>query len=68
MKVKMKREEHRDAIESETHDIKQHMHQHGPAAEQVNAMRKRYLGHGELELAAKEDGYEIRRRLIMHAV
>jgi wobble nucleotide-excising tRNase len=59
--VKERREKQLNALDSDIDDIKQQMRQHGPAAEQVNAMIQRYLGHNELALAAKDEGYEIRR-------
>lgn len=35
--------------------------QHGPAAEKINALVRSYLGHGELTIVAKDDGYELHR-------
>lgn len=46
---------------AEIDTIKQQVRQHGPAADRVNEMIRRYLGHDELEVAAKDEGYEIRR-------
>lgn len=37
------------------------MRQHGPVANRVNTMIHKYLGHKELEIAAKDEAYEIRR-------
>ncbi|MDZ7839633.1 MAG: AAA family ATPase [Gammaproteobacteria bacterium] len=51
----------RDELIANIAALKQQMRQHGPAADRVNTMIHRYLGHDELEIAAKNEGYEIRR-------
>ncbi|MFA9476947.1 AAA family ATPase [Phycisphaerales bacterium AB-hyl4] len=48
-------------LEEEIDELAQQMRQHGPAAVHINVMIYRYLGHKELEIAANENGYEIRR-------
>lgn len=44
-KAKEMREYQRDELDSNIDEIRQQMRQHGPAAEQLNAIIQRYLGH-----------------------
>ncbi|KIO48498.1 AAA family ATPase [Nitrosospira sp. NpAV] len=45
----------------EEEQLKKDMRKHGPAAEKISKMIRNYLGRTELEVAALEDGYELRR-------
>lgn len=51
----------RNVLTDEIDNLKRQMRKHGPAADRVNTMIHKYLGHKELEIAAKDEGYEIRR-------
>lgn len=41
--------------------LRQQMRQHGPAADLITRMLHSYLGHRELEISAREEGYQVRR-------
>ena len=49
------------ALANKVDKLRQSMREHGPAAEMINHMIHNYLGHKELEIAALENGYELRR-------
>ncbi|MEX0885824.1 MAG: AAA family ATPase [Phycisphaeraceae bacterium] len=53
--------EHHNTLQTTHDNLKQKMRRHGPAAHYINSLIQRYLGHRELEIAGKDDGYEIRR-------
>ncbi|MCH8824636.1 MAG: AAA family ATPase [Planctomycetes bacterium] len=61
-RVKDKLQARSDQLATRVDDLKQGMRKHRPAAKRINAMIHRYLGHRELELAPKKEGYEIRRK------
>lgn len=42
-------------------DLDHKLRQHGAAAQKINKLVSNYLGHCELEIAAVDDGYELRR-------
>lgn len=48
--------------ESERDSILEKMREHGPAADRINKLIRNYLGHGELRLSAREEGYQLERR------
>ena len=48
--------------EKEREYILERLRQHGPAADAINRLMHRYLGHGEFRLSALEKGYRILRR------
>jgi len=50
-----------DELKLQAEQLKQDMRQHGPAAELINRLIGSYLGRNELQIAALEAGYEIRR-------
>lgn len=49
------------SLNKEEERIKKEVRTHGPAAKLISEMVQSYLGHGALEVAALEDGYELRR-------
>ena len=53
--------EHKVTLQTKHDGLKQKMRQHGPAAHYITSLIQRYLGHRELEIAGKDEGYEIRR-------
>lgn len=42
-------------------ELRSSIREHGPAASQINKLVRSYLGHGELAIAAVDQGYEIHR-------
>ena len=51
----------RDEAVGDADRLKGEIRQHGPAATRISQLIKNYLGHGALEVAPLDDGYEIRR-------
>ena len=47
------------SLNKEEERIKKEVRTHGPAAKLISEMVQSYLGHGALEVAALEDGYEL---------
>lgn len=56
-----KAEEEFAAITREIAELTQRLRSHGPAAEVINKMIKAYLRHGDIEVVAQNDGYQLRR-------
>lgn len=50
-----------ETLEGEIKALRMKVQEHGKAAEKINALVKSYLGHGELTIAAVEEGYELQR-------
>ena len=48
-------------LDKEEERLKKEVRKHGPAAKQISRMVHSFLGRTELEVAAREDGYELRR-------
>ncbi|WP_198534125.1 AAA family ATPase [Aquidulcibacter paucihalophilus] len=42
-------------------ELSQQLRNHGPAAEAINALIKAYLRHGDIEIVAQDDGFQLRR-------
>jgi wobble nucleotide-excising tRNase len=55
------REELQQVLASRVEGIKKRLRQHGLAVEPINRLLAAYLGHGDVTLAASEDGYQIER-------
>jgi wobble nucleotide-excising tRNase len=49
------------ALDERINATRQMMRQHGPAAEKINSLIKSFLRHSDVEIAAVESGFEIRR-------
>lgn len=50
-----------DKLEKRIEDLTQQLRNHGPAADVINALIKAYLRHGDIEIAAQDDGFQLRR-------
>jgi len=48
-------------LSDEVDTLRQKLRQHRPAAEVINKLIQSYLRHGQIEIAALEDGFQIRR-------
>lgn len=46
---------------SEANSLREQVRQHGPAADVITRMLHCYLGHREIDVSARDDGYEVRR-------
>ena len=55
-------EEKRESLKTEAERLRTATRRHGPAADMINNMIRGYLGHDEIEIATREEGYELRRR------
>lgn len=51
-----------EALKQKVEDLKRATRQHGPAAERLNKLLRSYLGRKELEIAVRDEGFEIRRK------
>lgn len=49
------------STDREIDDLRRQTREHGPAATLINGMIKAYLGHGELQIAAIDEGYRLLR-------
>ncbi len=50
-----------DELEKRIEELTQQLRNHGPAADVINALIKAYLRHGDIEIAAQDDGFQLRR-------
>lgn len=50
-----------DKLVKQIEELTQQLRNHGPAAEVINALIKAYLRHGDIKIAAQDDGFELRR-------
>lgn len=50
-----------DTLEKRIEELTQQLRNHGPAADVINALIKAYLRHGDIEIAAQDDGFQLRR-------
>lgn len=50
-----------DKLVKRIDELSQQLRNHGPAAEVINALIKAYLRHGDIEIVAQDDGFQLRR-------